>query len=286
MAVHRMNGPIRYVVEENFGGYFNDHDDVSLAEVLQDQEIVYESFQRNGQANTSRTTSNANSQSGSCQDQNLREKSAPRSMHVNTQLAIDEAIAKELQDLENQLVGISFDATNSTHLGKIVYYCTFNSFQGTYAVSVKCRGLFRFPLFLKHLMKYYLCCYYFFYKELQQLGEVIGTESRGLSDDLIERLPKSTYKSGGIFSRKEKHEECVICCMKYESKEKLITLPCNHKYHKSCVTKWLKINKTCPVCSKEWTESTTYIPPFEAPYPLPWYRPIWDGDPNRHILGV
>lgn len=37
MAVFRMNAPIRYVVEENFGGYFNDHDDVSLAEVLQDQ---------------------------------------------------------------------------------------------------------------------------------------------------------------------------------------------------------------------------------------------------------
>lgn len=79
---------------------------------------MYESFQRNRQANTSRTTSNANLQSGSFQDQHLIEKSAPRSMHLNTQLAIDEAIAKELQDLENQLVVISFDATDSTHTGK------------------------------------------------------------------------------------------------------------------------------------------------------------------------
>jgi NADPH-dependent curcumin reductase CurA len=37
MAMHCMNAPNRYVVEEKFGGYFNDHDDVSLAEVLQDQ---------------------------------------------------------------------------------------------------------------------------------------------------------------------------------------------------------------------------------------------------------
>lgn len=87
---------------------------------------MYESFRRNGQANTSRTTSNANSQPGSFQDQNLREKSVPRSS--NTQLAIDEAIAKELQDLENQLVGISFETTNLTHPGKIVFYGIFSSF--------------------------------------------------------------------------------------------------------------------------------------------------------------
>lgn len=37
MAVHYMNDPIRYVIEENSGGYLDDHDDVSLAQVLQDQ---------------------------------------------------------------------------------------------------------------------------------------------------------------------------------------------------------------------------------------------------------
>lgn len=65
-------------------------------------------------------------------------------------------------------------------------------------------------------MTYHLCCYYFSYKELQQLGEAIGTESRGLSDDMIKRLPKSTYKTGGIFSRKEKHEEYVLSSPKIE----------------------------------------------------------------------
>jgi sulfatase maturation enzyme AslB (radical SAM superfamily) len=63
-------------------------------------------------------------QSGSFQDQNPREKSAPRTIQLSTQLAIDEAIAKELQDLENQLVGISFDGTNSTHTGKYSWFLT------------------------------------------------------------------------------------------------------------------------------------------------------------------
>jgi hypothetical protein len=55
-----------------------------------------------------------------------------------------------------------------------------------------------------------LICFHCFYKELQQLGEAIGTESRGLPDDMIRRLPKSNYKAGGIFSRKEKYEEYVL----------------------------------------------------------------------------
>ncbi|KAJ4759453.1 RING/U-box superfamily protein [Rhynchospora pubera] len=240
MSVHYMNAPIRYIVEENFGGYFDDHDDDSLAEVLQDQEIVYESFQRNGQANTSRTTPNANLQSGSFQDQNLRDKRAPRSMHVNTQLAIDEAIAKELQDMENQLVAISLDANNSTHSGRAPTVAT-----TSHPRSTPARTPVQAPrdddIDPDNMT----------YEELQQLGETIGTQSRGLSDKLIARLPKSTYKAGGLFSRKDKHEECIICCMKYENKEKLIILPCNHKYHNTCVTKWLKINKTCPVCGKE-----------------------------------
>jgi predicted DNA-binding protein len=32
-----MNDPNQYVIEENFEGYLDDHDDISLAEVLQDQ---------------------------------------------------------------------------------------------------------------------------------------------------------------------------------------------------------------------------------------------------------
>jgi len=87
------------------------------------------------------------------------------------------------------------------------------------------------------------------YEELQQLGETIGTESKGLPEDMIALLKSSTYKIR-IFSRKEKHDECVICCMAYKNRDKLTTLPCQHQYHQTCVAKWLKINKVCPVCNK------------------------------------
>lgn len=89
------------------------------------------------------------------------------------------------------------------------------------------------------------------YEELLELGETVGTQSRGLSQELISMLPVSKYKCG-IFSRKKSRKErCVICQMEYKRGDKQITLPCKHIYHASCGTKWLSINKACPICYTE-----------------------------------
>ncbi|CAI9269800.1 unnamed protein product [Lactuca saligna] len=89
------------------------------------------------------------------------------------------------------------------------------------------------------------------YEELLDLGEAIGTESRGLSQDLIDSLPTTRYKSGGFFLRKKSGERCVICQMRYKRGDKQINLPCKHVYHTECGSKWLSINKTCPICNVE-----------------------------------
>lgn len=89
------------------------------------------------------------------------------------------------------------------------------------------------------------------YEELLDLSEAVGTESRGLSQELISTLPTSKYKSGGFFSRKKSEERCVICQMRYKRGDRQIKLPCKHVYHMECCTKWLGINKTCPVCNTE-----------------------------------
>ncbi|PIA48516.1 hypothetical protein AQUCO_01400832v1 [Aquilegia coerulea] len=90
------------------------------------------------------------------------------------------------------------------------------------------------------------------YEELLDLGEAVGSHSRGLSKELIELLPVSKYKSGSFFWRKRSRtERCVICQMKYKRGERQITLPCKHVYHTDCGTKWLSINKACPICYTE-----------------------------------
>lgn len=89
------------------------------------------------------------------------------------------------------------------------------------------------------------------YEELQSLGESLGSQSRGLSADLISRLPTFRYKSGLFSKKKKEKEECVICRDGYKNGAKLTTLPCAHQYHSKCITTWLQQNKQCPICQKE-----------------------------------
>ncbi|KAB5556624.1 hypothetical protein DKX38_007533 [Salix brachista] len=87
------------------------------------------------------------------------------------------------------------------------------------------------------------------YEELLALGEVVGTESRGLSAATIASLPSINYKTGS--SQNGSNDSCVICRLDYEDGETLTLLSCKHSYHSECINNWLKINKACPVCNTE-----------------------------------
>ncbi|GMI74755.1 hypothetical protein like AT3G19910 [Hibiscus trionum] len=91
------------------------------------------------------------------------------------------------------------------------------------------------------------------YEELLALGEVVGTESRGLSADSLASLPSVKYKAGS--SQIGSNESCVICRVDYEDGDSLTVLSCKHSYHPECINNWLKINKVCPVCSAEVSTS-------------------------------
>ncbi|XP_056164328.1 E3 ubiquitin ligase BIG BROTHER-related [Syzygium oleosum] len=87
------------------------------------------------------------------------------------------------------------------------------------------------------------------YEELIALGDVVGTESRGLSADTIASLSSVSYKTGS--SQNGTNDSCVICRLDYEDGERLTVLTCKHSYHSECINNWLQINKVCPVCSAE-----------------------------------
>ncbi|KAL2518601.1 E3 ubiquitin ligase BIG BROTHER-related [Abeliophyllum distichum] len=87
------------------------------------------------------------------------------------------------------------------------------------------------------------------YEELLALGDVVGTESRGLPADTIASLPSVNYKSQGI--QDGSSDSCVICRLEYEDGDTLTVLSCKHSYHPECINNWLRINKVCPVCSAE-----------------------------------
>ncbi|XP_017345700.1 RING finger protein 44 isoform X2 [Ictalurus punctatus] len=90
------------------------------------------------------------------------------------------------------------------------------------------------------------------YEALLNLAERLGeAKPRGLMKADIEQLPSYRFNS-------EKHQSeqtlCVVCFSDFESRQLLRVLPCNHEFHAKCVDKWLKSNRTCPICRADASE--------------------------------
>lgn len=128
----------------------------------------------------------------------------------------------------------------------------------------------------------------YWFQELVALGEVVGTESRGLSADTLASLPSVKYKTKNVQDgNTEQYVQiiefysfviifllytkfwcivivgrCVICRVEFEDGESLIALPCKHSYHPECINQWLQINKVWWTFLNlhiiEWLESFTH----------------------------
>lgn len=91
------------------------------------------------------------------------------------------------------------------------------------------------------------------YEVLLNLAERLGeAKPRGLAKAEIELLPSYRFNP-------ETHESeqlsCVVCMCEFESRQVLRVLPCGHEFHARCVDKWLKSNRTCPICRGDAAES-------------------------------
>ncbi|XP_028669555.1 RING finger protein 44 isoform X1 [Erpetoichthys calabaricus] len=90
------------------------------------------------------------------------------------------------------------------------------------------------------------------YEALLNLAERLGeAKPRGLTKADIEHLPSYRFNP-------ENHQSeqtlCVVCFSDFESRQLLRVLPCNHEFHAKCVDKWLKTNRTCPICRADASE--------------------------------
>ncbi|MGH0140365.1 UNVERIFIED_CONTAM: hypothetical protein FKN15_042106 [Acipenser sinensis] len=90
------------------------------------------------------------------------------------------------------------------------------------------------------------------YEALLNLAERLGeAKPRGLTKADIEQLPSYRFNQ-------ENHQSeqtlCVVCFSDFESRQLLRVLPCNHEFHAKCVDKWLKSNRTCPICRADASE--------------------------------
>ena len=83
-----------------------------------------------------------------------------------------------------------------------------------------------------------------------------GQESNPpISQDIINKLKhfkmvKEFYKNS-IEEEKFEFPKCTICLMEISEGTEVILLPCDHIFHEKCITKWLMLHSTCPLCRYE-----------------------------------
>lgn len=224
------NGTIPAEVAKNLKEIFPEFGDLDDEEVLLQQESAYMYIQANEK---NKVTTLALGQTSNRSEFSTEVGESSRGTSVESQLAFDEALARSLElgdDFNNLYI--------SEHSGTAVE--SRESTPRETPIRIVDQNLRDDEVDTDSMT----------YEQLQSLGEAVGHESKGLSDNLISRLPSFKYKTG-LFSKKGKKEECVICYAEYKKGTQLTTLPCTHKYHSKCIIRWLKLNKNCPVCQEE-----------------------------------
>ncbi|XP_071494747.1 E3 ubiquitin-protein ligase RNF38-like [Diadema setosum] len=95
------------------------------------------------------------------------------------------------------------------------------------------------------------------YEALLNLAERLGeAKPRGLSKANIDQLP--SYRYNPETPRTINDQTCCVVCMSdFETRQTLRVLPCSHEFHARCVDKWLKSNRTCPICRADASEITS-----------------------------
>ncbi|XP_052185870.1 E3 ubiquitin ligase BIG BROTHER-related-like isoform X1 [Diospyros lotus] len=218
---------------ENLNEFFPEFSDLNYEELLQHQESLYESL-RNNRNNDRRH----GAQSTDWSQLSGLEGESSQHGSFGLQLALDEAMAMALQ-LEDDSDDLDMSQSTSTSTVE-------NREPGSRGTPVMRVAVMEDPIDPDNMT----------YEQLQELGESIGSETKGLSEDLISRLPNFKYKTS-ILSKKKEKQECVICYKIYKNGDKLTALPCAHQYHLKCVTPWLRLNKHCPICQVEVSADLT-----------------------------
>lgn len=76
-------------------------------------------------------------------------------------------------------------------------------------------------------------------------------EVRVLSQEEFDKLPVKIWQSRGDEGEEGDSEcdKCVVCQNDFCQDEDVVTLPCDHEFHKDCIQTWLTQNSCkCPMC--------------------------------------
>ncbi|KAK9938653.1 hypothetical protein M0R45_015377 [Rubus argutus] len=110
-------------------------------------------------------------------------------------------------------------------------------------------GMVNGKVFLDWVSSELLKAYQWQVSTLEDTSELYNSFGvKGLSQECIQNLPRSTFCSGDIM---ESCNElcCSICLEELEGGEYTRELPiCGHLFHLACIDQWLRRQGSCPMC--------------------------------------
>jgi len=65
---------------------------------------------------------------------------------------------------------------------------------------------------------------------------------------LVEALPLRRVAATDLAQMPDESRSCTICLEEFRTGDQQRTLPCFHRFHKTCVDQWLRQDNTCPLC--------------------------------------
>ncbi|KAM7251064.1 hypothetical protein ACFE04_022947 [Oxalis oulophora] len=72
----------------------------------------------------------------------------------------------------------------------------------------------------------------------------------GLSEEALNALNWEVYCTLGVVIRGDVSWDCSICLESFIEGDKLICLPCQHRFHAVCLDPWLRACGDCPYCRR------------------------------------
>ena len=72
----------------------------------------------------------------------------------------------------------------------------------------------------------------------------LGFHRRGYRIDFVETLPFFVYEH----PEGAEKDMCSVSYEDYENGAECIKLGCTHFFHKKCISQWLRLKKSCPLC--------------------------------------
>mmetsp|Transcript_9339 Transcript_9339/g.16383 ORF Transcript_9339/g.16383 Transcript_9339/m.16383 type:complete len:240 (+) Transcript_9339:1833-2552(+) len=90
------------------------------------------------------------------------------------------------------------------------------------------------------------------YRRMQQWfsGGDNDAKPKGVSQSTLDELTVSKGET-------RQGESCAICMQDYECDTEVAELECKHAFCKSCVSKWLAMQNSCPLCREKVEESAS-----------------------------